>query len=170
VFRVLDYSGTLHMQSRPPLSSTRHRPECALLSSCLTFADQFCSEDRTEQLNHRERREPKEIQAVGQSGMIPSRVRAVLSQAPAHCVLCALCGWRTPVYGIKDAGKGGCRRFHGFRRSRVAGPNCCWSLLLPNGSNLAHSKMPIVDRPREVRALLRDGPERGAKTRASWLI
>jgi len=30
-------------------------------------------------------------------------------------------------------GKGGCRRFHGFRRSRVAGPSCCRSLPVPNG-------------------------------------
>ena len=30
--------------------------------------------------------------------------------------------------GIKDPGKSGCRRFHGFRRSRIAGPSCRWSL------------------------------------------
>jgi hypothetical protein len=35
-----------------------------------------------EQLNHRDRREPKETEAVGQAGVITLRVRAVLSQVP----------------------------------------------------------------------------------------
>ena len=138
-----------------------------------------------EQLNHRERRELKETQAVGQTGAITLRVRAVFSQVPhleffallsvqiaqfredllykrarqteswrdrimqrerpggrssiilsfpvAALPCCALCGWRTPVYGIKHSGKGGCWRFRGFRRSRVSEPGGCWSLPLPNG-------------------------------------
>ena len=61
------------------------------------------------------------------------RSSIILSFPVAALPCCALCGWRTPVYGIKDSGKGGCRRFHGFRRSRVSGPGGCWSLPLPNG-------------------------------------
>jgi hypothetical protein len=35
-----------------------------------------------EQLNHRERREPKGAEAVGQAGAITLRMRAVLTQVP----------------------------------------------------------------------------------------
>ena len=68
----------------------------------------------------------------------------ILSFPVAALPCCALCGWRTPADGIKDSGKGGCRRFNGFRRSRVSGPGGCWSHPLPNGENLAQRKVSIV--------------------------
>src|ERR1017187_2538740 len=68
----------------------------------------------------------------------------ILTLPVAALPCCALCGWRTPADGIEDSGKGGCRRFHGFRRFRVSGPGGCWSLPLPNVENLAHPKVSIV--------------------------
>jgi hypothetical protein len=75
------------------------------------------------------------------SRLCGSRGARILVAAP---LLQALCGWRTPADGIKDSGKGGCRRCRGFRRSRVSGPGGCWTLLLPNGHDLAQRRVSIV--------------------------
>ena len=67
------------------LSAIRDSPLQAFEGTCINAMAQRCQDTTisvSEQLDHRERRQPKETQAVGQTGAITLRVRAVLSQVP----------------------------------------------------------------------------------------
>ncbi len=53
---------------------------------------------RKEQFNHRERREPKEKQALGRTDAIICRVRTRFRSSSLLCDPCDLCGYSTAVY------------------------------------------------------------------------
>ena len=57
-------------------------------------------------------------------------------QPPRSAPICRLSRgvwvWNGGSQCNNDSGKGGCRRFRGFRRAWVAGPSRGWRLLLPN--------------------------------------